>query len=824
MALSMSTPPGRIETDQTLTWNTTNETVVSYSVNGYQPLMPTHALADTTGRPWACEWSNGYNRLFADTGFGRYYNRDNRRPEGAPLIEHKPGTRFLYNGLRRLVNQQKIASGLNKILVLGAGSGPSGDNATYRVDDATNDNGFAIAYNVAIALLECEPVVVAVNPTTPVIDLDFEEIRDYAAIMLYDGFYRRVGMDIPNGRAITDKTVAAIDQYLLHEGGIYIVMDSGASATLEEVIDPPESATSAWYWVGNRILSLYGVRNVTDNDRTGLTISQIVSASAPYPTPHLEGMLGVENGELVFDDSEGVLLAAPYQHQVPIANLPEITTSGDSTLIQAVGRVDYDTVTVFRGLYTKPGATEPFDVKDSPGGEALQSIDVFYSPTLLPFAVESAVPASGRMLLDTTLLGYWRATQTGLADLTWLSGGPETVRVNNRQSLSIVRDLPAQHERVYAVQRFQPDIAASYAIGTVLGKLAQPSDTTLNVLGRALTRAGSFSPNLFSPVEYITSDIVGKLGRYFDPNRPANTYSIVSLPIYATDAALSDNLSSTSPVLEIGQELTNSARFIENTYYPQGSAFPTPADGWSWDSQTNALVSASEERVLSGILFQRSVENYVFETIVSSDSSSSELAGIVLSSNVTEPDTIDHLVLFISPRQRTNEATTVSVWYNWGNRGAQGTRLLALSYQTADDLGWNGRRMRVRVSRYGSAFKIQTSLWNVLTFDEGGEINFRMDNYPDLAQFRHPKPYGFLNFALEDVRYSNIRHSNGVSERLAISAESGSCYRYTGRYWQPMGDQMPNLADLFGAGRVLESTVDGKRYTVQNDGTLLENT
>lgn len=260
------------------------------------------------------------------------------------------------------------------------------------------------------------------------------------------------------------------------------------------------------------------------------------------------------------------------------------------------------------------------------------------------------------------------------------------------------------------------------------------------------------------------------------------------------------------------------ARFSQNDYYPKGSTIPpgSEAAAWYWDDAISAAVMPLNTNTFCGFVSDELVDYYDHEATLTSTNGDDDWNGLVLAFDRAS-NGVNHTLSITASCDGTN-GTVPTIQPNLQIRYNYSTILKSNSNNDIRGNGWSGKTKRIKVSRRGDQFTIQSSRWSEYVFDQSLTMEINLTEFPQLERFRGPKAYGYCNISQPYSSFGSIKYYGGILRDTIIDAVKNQVYRYKfGVGWQLMSGV--TAQDVYGAPRALIGT-DAKSYMLEIDGSI----
>ena len=242
----------------------------------------------------------------------------------------------------------------------------------------------------------------------------------------------------------------------------------------------------------------------------------------------------------------------------------------------------------------------------------------------------------------------------------------------------------------------------------------------------------------------------------------------------------------------------------------------THLDEWEYDEEQEVIRSTLNAPSTVGFVSTESYENYILDVIVDSTNSDDDLIGLVLAYTVDD-DGMEHTITAMrTPGGIGHNADSINdgrrmlfqIWMNvadykvdnpptvdlgttnkglkWGDTGE-----VDEDREIYTDVGswadWNG--CRIRVERNGDHFKIETSQLGETELVDEAKVEFTLNDHPELARFKGPKPYGYCQHSQDESFYETLGRPIEIQSILDISGPTQ--WEWDGQEWisKPLSEE-----------------------------------
>lgn len=811
--LSLSIQPGYYLEPQTAEWVVgPGVEYVSYSQDGIPPAISEYIAYDNLNppTPFLAVMQDGLGRVVYDGGFPKFYN-GSAPAAGAQFADLSASHKFLYNALTWIANPDKVAAGNRNILVLGdANSG-----ASYSVKDSTA-NSFRTTFDRLFASAGFIPTYKTRSDYAGgFLDARLAELDSYCAVVVMSS----TSTVTPQ---ITTQSVTDIGTFRTRGGGIMLITDHGQNVTT--ITQANNLTENSFFATANKIMSQFGAYFTGNLNRSPVNVGYIRENYGDHPL--YNGMLDSES--IYAATSESKVVVAEFEQHVPGSIPPVIIDQPGTNVVQGLGLLENGEIETYSAVFVIAEG-QLVSIVDNNGAE-MNQIQIGIDRRLPDLKINLSVAGLGSILgtitRNQTPIGSFSYTDAAGPSVTWFSGSSEQVLVNDGDVISATITTPFTYGFSATVSRFQPDLEKrmeSAAFCRRIGSFNNSSPftailDTIDLIGQ------SSAGNLYLP-KISMVDNVGSLVQYFSRTPDVSNLPPLTLAVYATDAQALAGLETFTPPTQ-AQIFEQWGRVDQVTFYPPGSQFPTQTAAWFLDEATGQVVQPLNTNQLTGFVSKDASDNYVVDVVLNSSNNDDDFIGLILAAPVINYGAIGAcrpmMAFFnLSPLQLGGNSFAITTI---PEGGAGMVSNLTNSFAPANTVnngpGWTNRTRRMRATRQGDDFRVQSSDWNSSVLDPAGTIEFNVNDVPGLERFSGAQHYGLASLSQADSRYSNLTMFDGAVRDTALVSQNGNVYQYALGTWAPISGV--NLAQVYGVGRLIISSVDGKRYRVQAGGQLLQ--
>lgn len=242
---------------------------VAFSTDGSPPSISKYIAYDTLTppNPFIAVTEDGRGRVVYDGGFPKFYN--DKITDAQNTFALLPGGfKYLYNAVKWVANQEKVAAGNNKILVIGDATPPE----NYSVK-GTNPNGF---YDAMLRFCRVVGFVPAFKDRADyggILNPTLSELETYSLVLVLSSAFTLTD-------CITDQAVNDFVTYRENGNGIIVITDHGPVLnSIQEAMQPHVG----FFTLGNEIVTRFGAYFSGDFNRTPVNVGFLRSTYGDHP-------------------------------------------------------------------------------------------------------------------------------------------------------------------------------------------------------------------------------------------------------------------------------------------------------------------------------------------------------------------------------------------------------------------------------------------------------------------------------------------------------------------------------------------------------------
>lgn len=454
-------------------------------------------------------------------------------------------------------------------------------------------------------------------------------------------------------------------------------------------------------------------------------------------------------------------------------------------------------------------------------GNVLTEVDVGWdNGVVLGLNVETDQYPSvtGTIYRNTTSIGEFHYEVGHTPEVIWYVGEGIANLVKDRDVLRAVIEQPIKHEVSITVKRKQIELIQVSGSAPVVALLTELDDTikpdwqithALKEIAKTTSIRVSHSQALnIRNLEQFMSDV----------------YPGATIPAYAyhDPVKLQEALNSLQPpsLLEI---FNNWTRTEGHNYYPNGEGAIDDAAAWYWDEERQTVVQPINTNRFTAFISPESVESYDAAVTLTSTHGDDDWICFVLAFHRNETTNINKSLTVSICRGADNDVNEFSYpnYYISKNMESNSRDNIYISNSFADGGtgGWSGKKFRVWARRRGDQFTIYGSGWDDLTRKPESLMSFNLNDHPDLAVYKGPRPYGYGATSQAESSFEDLVLSGGVNYNIILDMLNNRIYRFANGTWAIV--EGVTIHDIYGSPRVLTSMDSDDSYLLKPDGTIV---
>lgn len=450
VAISFDKAPGYYLSEMTINMQLAAEVEsLRYSVNGGAPAISQYVAYDnlTPANPFIAVTQDGRGNVVYDGGFPKFYNSSAPADNVTTFTQLSASFKYFYNAMKFIQNNEKVAAGNNKILLIG--DAVLGVNTNYCVKESTGGGGFYKTFTRLAQICGYQLTVKDTSDWGTKINPTLGELEQYCAVILMSSVHQGAGSPY----LITPECIDAIFTYRENGNGLMVITDHGPVInTLDDAIS---SNKGGFFATANALVTGFGVWFSGDYGRTPVNVGYLRSSYGDHPLYN-----GMSDEEYIYaGGSESRVMVATFDSIAPEDVKPIPITNGRTVIQVAAVKANGEIETYRATFYVvsfKISFTDGAVVRDNG-----QTLDVgVKNQTLINVLLEGTVEeaVSGIVYKNDIRVGTLSWTQGGNVVQTWDDMWVGPVQVNNRDEFKVVLSQPFSMTSALFIERFQPII------------------------------------------------------------------------------------------------------------------------------------------------------------------------------------------------------------------------------------------------------------------------------------------------------------------------------------------------------------------------------
>ncbi|MCO6704832.1 hypothetical protein [Streptomyces sp. CHB9.2] len=714
--------------------------------------------------------------------------------------------KYLFNAIRWVSKKSMEDAGIKKILILGDATPASAVN--YRVKGTGAGDFFTSLTNLCTA--------VGFTPT-------FKDASDYAGGVKLNATLAEMNQyncvlvmsSLSTGAdSITTSMIQDILTYRQQGGGVILITDHGPVINDISGAYPTPTGANCFFTTANAIAVNFGAWFSGTFDRVPVNVGFLRANYGDHPL--YEGMTDAEDIAAGFSESK-VMITNPTQYRPPIAPVT-ISKQGVNTL-RAMVQLKDGTMEAYSFVYVIASG-QLILFKDGEGTEisALPtslSSKVDFDATLVGAGLGTLV---GDIQLNGVTVAQLAFTDAEDSSSAWIGGGSNQLFVKKGDVFKARITSPFSYTRDLPVNRLVPTLTNLRKLPDVVKELrsngfstSKPKETVLDAVNY-MTR--EFPALGYTPKGDYARDIAQLQGFWStEPTKPDQ-----GVYIYQTLTQAQEAMGRLSPPTP--QQVFNTwDRFFTNEYFVGGVGATGDAASWAWNDSLGAAVQSVNSATWNGFISPDVVDSYELDVVIKSDNADDDTNGIILAFN--RANGVNHrLILALNQGGNAPAASHSIGLYSTTTQHLVlndfAGRMSNAAFPT--DGGWRGKFSRVKVTRSGNYFKVLASQWNSLILDPASLMELTLDDTALQAQFKGPKPWGFINYSQSQSYFTLRSYKGGPLKDVVVVAATGAVYFYGKSGWELIVGT--TAKDVFGYPRKLTNPETGASFMVNANGTI----
>lgn len=419
----------------------------------------------------------------------------------------------------------------------------------------------------------------------------------------------------------------------------------------------------------------------------------------------------------------------------------------------------------------------------------------------------------GTIVKNGGVIGDFSRVGNNTPEVVWYAGSGSNLYINKGDVIEAIRTEPTPFTETLIIDSLYPMLEGKTSLASIVRQIRSiaPESRPNDILKDSIDRIN----DELKPIKYTNKTPVNVMGlktlmseQVTLPPIEANIYGSTE----ALDQALDDFIPPTPRDI-----FDTWHRISSDFFYPNGVGATGNANGWYWDDNLNSPVQpVNDTTYMLGFVSIEELENYKHEVTLKSDASDDDENGVI-AAFVREGTRNYFLGISTDRTGITGRDDNITIFIFHGN--IQTRTYLHRSTIDVQTGNWLSKYRRLGVERKGDDFIFTFSNWNSEVMLPQHAVTINLNDHPDLARFKGPKPYGYLNHSQADSYFLNISMVGGLIQDIVLDAVNNQVYRYRyGIGWELLSGT--SIASIYGAPRTLIGQ-DGT-YRINENGTIVK--
>lgn len=438
---------------------------------------------------------------------------------------------------------------------------------------------------------------------------------------------------------------------------------------------------------------------------------------------------------------------------------------------------------------------------------------------------------TGNIFKNDQPLGNFSRTTTGILTQNWYGGLKQPIFIENGDVISAVTATPSVQTFSFIANRFGEEILGELSLARASDKalsLASGSDIKPNeVLYSAMATLQNYTDTTFSHRNPIN---IRNIERYvrLEVDLPDVTTNAFSDPIKLQNALDTLKPVTQKEIFDTWPRFRSTTNLANHQYWENPKTATGEAVSWTYNASLQAAVMPINSADWTGFLSQKKYDRYDHEcTVISTNTGDDDFNGVVIAHKWEDGR---NKTLFVQVSTNNGGPSTGNYAYSTmiivgtdyvGGFSPESNNVKTIP-NTADPKpggNWNGRFKRIGVIRRGDAITVKVSDWGSTVYNPAKEMNFNLNDTPDLVVFKGPQSYGYNNFSQPASSFRDIYFDGGERMDAIVDIANNRIFTYSpSTGWVPAPNITPH--DIYGAPRTLVDSSTGTRYVLNVDGTV----
>lgn len=416
---------------------------VAYTTDGTPPSISKYIAYDnlTPRNPFIAVTEDGRGRVVYDGGFPKIYN-GSAPPVGSGFADFTGSYKYVYNVLKWIANQEKIAAGNKKILILGDSNSSMGENYAIK---GLNSSSFFNSLNRLCEAVGYTPTFKERSDYGEELNPTLAELEQYCCLFLLSSKFDK--------SFITQNAVNDIVTYRENGNGIYLLADHGP---IVPDIATAAAGTMGFFATANRVAVRFGAFFSGDYARTPVNCGWLRENYGDHPLYN-----GILDSETVYAGASESRVVVTTANVFDPSLFPTIRVDkkGINT-IQVLGVTSSGELTTGRYVYIIQGDEFVFAKTTNPStGLEETNAGQVYADLGGRASVSMWVDGStlgtvwGEIKLNGKRIGELHYTQAGGSKTHWYAGKLENTPLNDGDVIQQSILVPFGYTKSLSVNR-----------------------------------------------------------------------------------------------------------------------------------------------------------------------------------------------------------------------------------------------------------------------------------------------------------------------------------------------------------------------------------
>lgn len=250
-----------------------------------------------------------------------------------------------------------------------------------------------------------------------------------------------------------------------------------------------------------------------------------------------------------------------------------------------------------------------------------------------------------------------------------------------------------------------------------------------------------------------------------------------------------------------GQDILNNwPRASQTTYFADPANATGDSADWQYVSSSDSFLQPNNASNTETLLSPETVENYTFESVLTSDDTDNDLIGLVAAMKVDSTGEAMMVIVWVDANSNSFDIGYLDQYE--GGTGANGinTKAAGSPPNAADSNNWNGQKIKVKIVRTGDIISAKCSPWNSISdVYDSTEITLDLNTLPNEgSNLTGPSKYGFATRSQPNSTYEGfVFRSSGTGDDTKVYAENtNKRWVYSSGSWTQDGTAYADFSDV----------------------------